>query len=166
MQKPLYFFFFFSLQTFCLKVQIFWRLMMQLAPSRTMWLPCCVTWRSHSCLTRMLPAGDILTAETRAGILTCKCQGHSVGFVHCFWDLTVDVLQIKRDWKLFLINCSLYWRAIGSLLCLNLIKSGPVLFKNTYKQQSWEINQWFQLFSPFLWRGGMDKCSHSVTCPW
>lgn len=59
-------------QMSCLKVQIFWRLMMQLALSRTTWLPCCVTWRSHSCLSRMLPAGDILTAETRAGILTCK----------------------------------------------------------------------------------------------
>lgn len=128
---------FFIFQTSCLKVQIFWRLMMQLAPSRTTWLQCCVTWRSHSCLSRMLPAGDILTAETRAGILTCKCWGHSVGFVHCWcqavwaplWALAVDVLHIKRDWKLFLINCSLCWRAIESLLCLNLINSGSVFLK-------------------------------------
>lgn len=81
---------------FCLKVQTFWSLMMQLVLSMTMWLPCCVTWRSHLCLSRMPPAGDILIPETKAGILTW--QSHKA--------VCISGLRLGQDskiisWRLF-----------------------------------------------------------------
>lgn len=42
-------------------------------PSRTMWCPCCVVWRSVSWVGRMLLAGDTSTQPPTNGIQKCKC---------------------------------------------------------------------------------------------